>query len=246
MGAGVVPVFVEHGTGAFHILTLLDILQSKFVNSIELGVQSMDDYVLKKNLRGHTSFHTECACRKILDRGIELGLQMMVGLPGQSVESVFETADKIVKIFPKTVRIYPTVVFRGTLLEKWYNCGEYEPLSLENGVDLCSKLLELFNKNSIKVIRLGLHSQKDMEREVVAGIYHPAFREICESRIYLRKLKNILKGCESGSYKILVNKSEISKVIGHKKSNVLNLKDSGYLLKVIGDSCVKIGDLILL
>ena len=225
---------------------ILDILQSRFVNSIELGAQSMDDCVLKKNLRGHTSFDTECACNKILDRGIELGLQIMVGLPGQSAWSVFETANKIVRIFPRTIRIYPTVVFRGTLLEKWYHSGQYRPLGLDEGVDLCSKLLELFNKNNIKVIRLGLHSQKDIEREMVAGIYHPSFRELCESRIYLKKLKNILKNCKSGSYKILANGSEISKVVGHKRSNVLKLRDSGYLLKVVGDDSVAVGDLMLL
>ena len=224
----------------------IDILQNRFVNSIELGAQSMDDFVLKKNLRGHTSFDTKCACKKILDRKIELGLQIMVGLPGQSDESVFETAKKIVEIFPKTIRIYPTVVFRGTLLEKWFNSGEYRPLGLDEGVDLCSKLLELFNKNNIKVIRLGLHSQRGIEREMVAGIYHPSFRELCESRIYLTKLKHILKNCKSGSYKILANNSEISKVIGHKKSNVLNFRDSGYFLKVVGDDSVAAGDLILL
>ena len=213
---------------------ILDILQSRFVD------------VLKKNLRGHTSFDTECACSKILGRGIELGLQIMVGLPGQSAWSVFETANKIIRIFPKTIRIYPAVVFRGTLLEKWYNSGQYRPLGLDEGVDLCSKLLELFNKNNIKVIRLGLHSQKDIEKEMVAGIYHPSFRELCESRIYLKKLKNILKNCESGSYKILVNNSEISKVVGHKRSNVLNLRDSGYFLKVVGDESVAVGDLVLL
>lgn len=225
---------------------VLHILKEKSVTSIELGAQSMDDYVLRKNLRGHTSFQIEQACRKILEYDIELGMQIMVGLPGQSEQSVINTAKKIIDIRPATIRIYPVVIFKGTLIERWYNSGQYVPPSLDEGVELCSKLLELFNDNNIKVIRLGLHAQKTMEKDIVAGLYHPAFKELCESRIYLRKLKYLFKNLEEGSYKILVNSSEISKVVGHKKSNIKILKDAGYFVKVIGDSSIGIGDLKLI
>ncbi len=225
---------------------ILCILKEKSVTSIELGAQSMDDYVLRKNLRGHTALQTEQACRKILEYDIELGMQIMVGLPGQSKQSIINTSRKIVDIHPATVRIYPIVVFKGTLIERWYNSGQYTPLTLDEGVDLCSKLLEFFNDNNIKVIRLGLHAQKTMEEDIVTGLYHPAFKELCESKIYLDKLKCLFKTLKAGSYKILVNSSEVSKVVGHKKSNLKILKDAGYFLKVVGDHSIDVGDLELI
>ena len=225
---------------------ILHILKEKSVTSIELGAQSMDDYVLRKNLRGHTSYQIEQACKKIFEYDIELGMQIMVGLPGQSKQSVMNTAKKVIDIHPETIRIYPVVIFKGSLIESWYNSGQYVPPSLDEGIELCSKLLELFNNNSIKVIRLGLHAQKTMEKDIVAGLYHPAFKELCESRIYLRKLKFLFKNLQTGSYKILVNSSEVSKVIGHKKSNIKVLKDAGYLVKVIGDKSIDIGELQLI
>lgn len=225
---------------------ILCILKEKYVTSVELGAQSMDDYVLRKNLRGHTVAQTEQACRKILEYDIELGMQIMVGLPGQSKQSVINTARKIVDIHPATIRIYPVVVFKGTLIERWYNSGQYTPLTLGEGIDLCSKLLELFNDNGINVIRLGLHAQKTMEEDIVTGLYHPAFKELCESKIYLDKLKFLFKTLKAGSYKILVNSSEVSKVVGHRKSNIKILQDEGYFLRVVGDHSIDIGDLKLI
>ena len=225
---------------------ILHILKEKSVTSIELGAQSMDDYVLRKNLRGHTSYQIEQACKKIFEYDIELGMQIMVGLPGQSKQSVIDTAKKVIDIHPETIRIYPVVIFKGSLIESWYNSGQYVPPSLDEGIELCSKLLELFNNNNIKVIRLGLHAQKTMEKDIVAGLYHPAFKELCESRIYLKKLKRLFKNLQTGLYKILVNSSEVSKVIGHKKSNIKVLKDAGYLVKVIGDKSIDIGELQLI
>lgn len=225
---------------------ILCILKDKYVTSIELGAQSMDDYVLRKNLRGHTVLQTEQACEKILEYDVELGMQMMVGLPGQSEQSVINTAKKIVEIHPATIRIYPVVVLKGTLIERWYNSGQYKPLSLGEGVDLCSKLLKLFDDNNIRVIRLGLHAQKTMEDDIVTGLYHPAFKELCESKIYLEKLQCLFKTLKAGSYKILVNSSEVSKVVGHRKSNIKTLQDLGYFVKVIGDSSIDIGDLKLI
>lgn len=225
---------------------ILRMLKEKFVTSIELGAQSMDDYVLRKNLRGHTVLQTEQACKKIFEYDIELGLQIMVGLPGQSKQSIISTARKIVEIHPSTVRIYPVVVFKGTLIESWYNSGQYTPMDFEDGIDLCSNLLELFTDNDINVIRLGLHAQKTMEKDIVAGLYHPAFKELCESKIYLKKLKCLFEPLKAGLYKILVNSAEVSKVVGHRRSNIKILQDAGYFLKIMGDCSVDVGDLKLI
>ncbi|MDE5852682.1 MAG: radical SAM protein [Oscillospiraceae bacterium] len=214
---------------------ILEILKAKSVNAIELGAQSMDDFVLEKNLRGHTAKQTEKASKLIKSYGIELGLQMMVGLPLQDEKSVIDTSVKIASLKPKTVRIYPVVVLKNTLLEKWYNRGEFKPFDLNSSVDLCSRLLEYFNLHNIEVIRLGLHAQKSMEKDIVCGSYHPAFRELCENKIYLRKMTELLDGKNPGSYKIFVNPLELSKAIGHKKSNLKKLNNDGYNVVIVCD-----------
>ena len=59
--------------------------------------------------------------------------------------------------------------------------------------DVKGPLLEMFTDAGIKVIRLGLHSGGNVEDGYVAGAYHPALRELCESRIYLEKIKNYIE-----------------------------------------------------
>lgn len=207
---------------------VLDILKENGVTSVELGAQSISDEVLTLNKRGHTTQDVENASKLIKEYGISLGLQMMTGLYGDSKENCLETAKKIIDLKPQTVRVYPTVVLKNTLLEVLYNKGDYVPQTLDEAVDLCTKLLKMFGENNINVIRLGLHTI-DME-SYVAGPWHPSLRELCESKLYLEKALSILK--EPGNYEIYVNQSSVSKMTGQKKSNIEYLKNMGYNCKI--------------
>ena len=164
----------------------------------------------------------------IKEKGFELGLQMMPGLFGDSEEDVFETAKKLADLKPATMRIYPTVVLKNTYLAELFEKGEYTPLSLENAVDISSKLLRFFESKNIKVIKLGLHASETLSSGYLAGPYHPAFRELCESRVFLNKLIMQLNSYPNGSYEVLVNPKFISKALGQKQENVFKLKQSGY------------------
>lgn len=207
---------------------VLDILKRYGVKSIELGAQSMNDKTLKLNRRGHTSQDVVLASNLIKEKGFELGLQMMPGLFGDSEEDVFETAKKLADLKPATMRIYPTVVLKNTYLAELFEKGEYTPLSLENAVDISSKLLRFFESKNIKVIKLGLHASETLSSGYLAGPYHPAFRELCESRVFLNKLIMQLNSYPNGSYEVLVNPKFISKALGQKQENVFKLKQSGY------------------
>ncbi len=113
--------------------------------------------------------------------------------------------------------------------------GEYAPQSLDSAVSLCAELLELFYKNSINVIRLGLHSGGNVEEGYLAGPYHPAFGELCESRIYLKKATNALSVFDKNtSHIIYVSPTELSKMIGQKKVNITHLASIGYNVSVKG------------
>jgi histone acetyltransferase (RNA polymerase elongator complex component) len=218
---------------------ILGILKEYGVSSIELGAQSMDDEVLLANLRGHTSKDVENASRLIREYGFELGLQMMTGLYKDSDEKALETARKLIALKPKTVRIYPTVVLKGTYLAELYEKEEYKPQTVDDAANLCTKLLPLFENAGIKVIRLGLHASGDIKKNMVAGAYHESFGEIVESRIMLNKILEY----PPGSYEIYVNPRSVSKLKGNQKRNIYFLIEEGYNIKIVQSDKIKVDEI---
>lgn len=207
---------------------VLLVLKQYGVIAIELGTQSLCDDVLLLNKRGHTVDDVIKACALIKKFGFELGLQMMTGLYGSSEEKDRYTAEKIIELKPKTVRIYPTITLKNTLLERLYLSGEYTPPDLESTVSLCAELKVRFEENGIKVIRVGLHSID--EKSFVAGPWHPAFGEMCAGAEMLRRALSQLE-CK-GNYILTVNKRDVSKIIGQKRENIEKLKLMGYISRV--------------
>lgn len=215
---------------------VLSILKRYGVTAIELGAQSMSDRVLEMNERGHTAQDVIDASVLIKNSGFELGLQMMTGLYGDDDETAAETARKLISLKPDTVRIYPTVILENTKLADYYRKGVYNAQTLDEAVELCSQLLCMFNDNNIKVIRLGLHSGGNVDEGYLAGAYHPAFRELCESRIYLKKIEEIIKSKNIQSdVTIYVCPTEISKMTGQKKTNLNRLCEHGINAVIRGD-----------
>ena len=214
----------------------LEILKRYGVTSIELGAQSMDDGVLELNNRGHSAQDVRDASGLIKDYGFGLGLQMMTGLYGSDWDRDIFTAEELIKLRPDTVRIYPTVVLENTELARKLETGEYTAQSLDEAVKLCARLLLMFRASGIKVIRLGLHSGGSVEDGYIAGAYHPAFRELCEGEIYLKKMLELLRGKDqSRQYIIEVGKKSLSKAIGQSKRNEKALKKAGFYCKIKGN-----------
>lgn len=222
---------------------ILGVLRRYGVTTIELGAQSMDDNVLALNGRGHTAEQTARASELIRSYGFTLGLQMMTGLPGDTAEGARRTAERIAALRPSCVRIYPTVVLKGTRLGVWFQNGTYRPQTLEEAVELCAGLLDFFEARGIPVIRLGLHASPELESDRLAGPWHPAFRELCESR---RMLRTILKELEAGSVspgeiRVGVSPPGVSAATGQKKENLHKLAQLGYTVKIVPDSSVPRG-----
>ncbi len=216
----------------------LELLASRGVTAIELGVQSMQPEVLIKNHRGHTPRDTEEASRLIRRWGLSLGHQMMTGLYGDSEEGCLATAEAICALAPDTVRIYPTVVIGGTRLEQLYRQRAYRPPTLEESVALCARLLRRFGAAGVSVIRMGLHASKELEQGMVAGAYHPAFRELCESRLMLEDVLARLSETAPPPQKvgIRVAPGALSKMLGQRRCNIDFLKNLGYNSTVSEDS----------
>ena len=224
---------------------VLDVLGRYRVTSIELGAQSMSDAVLTANDRGHTADDVRRAARMITDGGFELGLQMMTGLYGSSGALDRLTAEEFIKLSPATVRIYPTIVMCGTRLGELYAAGAYQPQDLNSAVELCAELMTLFDRRSIKVIRVGLHDTPTLAENMLAGPYHPAFRELCESRILLKKTLELLYGKPAGAYTLAAHPRSRSKLIGNQKSNLAALRDRGYTIQITEDDSMKPLDVAL-
>ena len=212
---------------------ICEILKKYGVTAVELGAQSLDDRVLKMNERGHTAKQVEDACAALASYGFEYGLQMMTGLYGSEDSDSIETAEKIIALHPATVRIYPTVVLKGTKLEELMKSGEFAPKCVEETVELCSRLIPMFENAGIKIIRVGLHSGGGVDGEYVAGAYHPALRELCEGRIYLNAALRELADLPAGEYTLEVGRGQRSKMTGQKRANLGLLREKGYICTVL-------------
>lgn len=204
---------------------ILDILVQYGMRSIELGAQSMNDEVLIANRRGHTAEDVRRASRLIKEGGFELGLQMMTGLYKDRPEYCIDTAREFIELGCDTVRIYPTVILKGTELDRLRAAGQYESFTFDETVVLCTSLLSMFDRAGIPVIRLGLHASEDVKENMTGGVYHPAMREICESGLFLEKLRKQMP--DKGKYIVYTDKRNISRVTGHGRCNKKALAQQG-------------------
>lgn len=200
---------------------ILDNLKRYKVDVIELGVQSMDNDVLKASERGHNSEDVILAVNLIKEYGFKLGLQMMIGLPMDNMEKDLYTAREIIKLKPDFVRIYPSLVIKETELAKLYNNGYYKPLDLDEAISICKKLYIEFIKHNIPIIRLGLQTteQISIEGDVIGGPFHPAFRELVESSILNDMAIYIINKYFQSSNDIVleISPKDISKLFADKK-----------------------------
>lgn len=214
------PDYIDRETVAF--------LKSKKVGIVELGIQSLDDEVLAASRRGHTAQHSIKALKLLQEEGILVGAQLMLGLPGQKTKSLIKTARQIASLRPDFVRIYPVLVVRGSILADRFKAGQYRPLSLGAAVVRAAKMKELFDAAGIKVVRMGLQPEPDLEKNLLAGPYHPAFGELVGSRIMLNRTRRLLKEVPDGEQAILtIHEKDQSMFRGIHSANMKRLAELG-------------------
>ena len=212
---------------------ILKRLKKYKVKTIELGVQSSNNYILKRINRGHTFEDVKRAAKLIRWNGFRLGVQMMVGLPESTTIDEINTAKELIKLKPKMVRIYPVLVIKNTPLEKELEKGTYKPLTVVQAVEVCKEIVRLFHDKNIDIIQIGLQPTDEISEpgseksEVVAGPYHPAFRQLVESAMWYDAIVGKIKrlNVKVKEVEVTVNPVDANNVIGHKKENVKNLKE---------------------
>jgi len=233
---------------------ILRMLKKYKVKTIELGVQSTNDYILSKCKRGHTFEDVKKASKLIRRYGFVLGHQVMCGLPESTKLDEINTAKDLIKLKPKIVRIYPVLVIKNTKLAEQYEKEEYEPLTINQAVERCKELSYMFNKAKVKVIRVGLQNTDNITNpeedgsDVIAGPYHPAFGQLVEASMWYDSIVDEIKKVNAKvmEVEVLVRGEDINNVIGHKKENIEKLKEIYDVdVKVIQDESVKKGKLKL-
>lgn len=211
---------------------VLQRLKKYGVTTVELGIQSSNDYILKVSRRGHSFKDVINASKLIKKAKMNFGAQMMIGLPESTYKDEIQTANDIIKLKPNMVRIYPTLVVKNTDLEKMYENGTYEPISLNEAVELTKEISKMFINKNIDIIRIGLQTTDEIcdpnrkGSSIIAGPYHENFRELVDSKIWYEKisLKIAKLNSKIKEAKIIIHPKNASKVLGYKKENLKRIK----------------------
>jgi len=198
----------------------LDLLKTYNVTHIELGVQSLVDEVLELSQRGHTYADVKNASKLITENGFVLGLQMMLGLPGDNWEYSLLTASRIIELKAVETRIYPSLVIKGTALEKIMIKGDYTPMTTEDAVSQASIIFQLFQKNNVKVLRMGLYASDDLEEDIVAGPNMRHFKEKVMTYIWKQILEQqIDKSKKANCIDIYIAPNQLNFAVGYLATN---------------------------
>lgn len=217
---------------------ILDNLKKYDADIIELGVQSFDPEVLAASNRGHEAEDVYKACKLIKSYGFELGIQLMIGLPEDSLEKCIYSAKEAVKIGPSIARLYPTIVLNDTELLEMYKRGEYTPMSTEEAVAITKEMYKILDAAGINIIRVGLKSTDLIAEggEIQGHTYHPAFRQLVEGEIAREQLEeqleDQLKGAKTGTFAFVSNGPSFSNMIGNSRANKIYFEEKYPDLKI--------------
>ena len=203
------------------------LLKNNGVQTVELGIQSTNNVVLKSVGRPCDLQTVKLAVKIIRDNELKLGLQLMPGLPFDNESIFMESVNDVIRLKPDFVRIYPTLVIKNTKLFEMYNSGNYLPWSLDRMIELVKNSLIAFQKADIPVIRVGLHADPSMLENFVDGPYHPSFRYLVDRLIARDKMFHLLNRLSKYPKTITfkVPPRQVSLFLGHKKDNILAIKE---------------------
>ncbi len=200
---------------------ILNLVVPYGLDLVELGVQSMDNHVLVAAERGHTREHTLEAIWMLKDAGLRVGVQVMAGLPGDTIDHALATTRVLAGMSPDLARIYPLLVLAGSKLAQWYERGEYLPLTLDQAVEQSKEMLKIFNRAGVPVIRMGLQAGEMMDdpAQMLAGPWHPAFGHLVYSALMFDRACDCIEGNHAKKIELRVHPRSLSRLQGNKRDN---------------------------
>jgi histone acetyltransferase (RNA polymerase elongator complex component) len=220
---------------ALDVETLV-LLRENGVKTIEIGAQSMLDEVLLLSKRGHGAEDTIAALTRLKQWGFELGIHLMIGLPGDTLDGFLYSLDRMIELRPDFIRIHPTLVLKGSPLEFLWKNGKYSPLPLDETIEWLKRGILKLEGASISVARIGLQPTKEFEEHLLAGPFHPALHQLVQSAIYYDMAEYLLRNHPNGSEPVFVcHPKEVSNLRGQRNENILKLKRHFKLSKIVID-----------
>ena len=214
------PDYMDRETAAFH--------RRHHVSVVELGVQSMNDMVLHAARRGHDRQDVCKAVAVLREAGMEIGIQLMIGLPADSRRKLMDTVKQVIQLQPDFMRIYPVLVVADSVLARQYKEGKYQPISLDMAVLLAAWMKKRFDETGIRVVRMGLQSGPDLDQALVAGPWHPAFGELVNSRLMLQQTRKLLLSVARDTPVVLsIHEKDQSTFRGMHSGNIQRLQQLG-------------------
>jgi len=218
----------------------LKFLAANNVKTVEIGVQSLDDEVLRLSERGHTAADSLKAIKRVREAGFLVGAQLLPGLPGDTSAKSIYGIKSVIQAGAQMIRIYPAVVLEGTVLAEQFRSGNYQPLALDEGVKTCAIMLHLSLKAGIPVIRIGLQADDGLSADgaIIAGCWHPAFGELVKAQLFYDLVFKLFSELDDKNMiKLFCNPDRISQVEGHKRSNIIKWREFGLVIpNVLTDS----------
>ena len=219
---------------------VIALLKKYGVGTVELGVQSLDDEVLRKTRRGYDSRCVYDAVEMLQKNAIDVGMQMMIGLPGDSKEKSINTARKIIECGATNTRIYPTLVVKNTVLATMYERGEYEPLTLDEAIAITKQIMPMFEEAGVTVLRVGLHPTEGFIKgsDYLAGPFHVSFRELVETAIWrdiLEREIQSVQGDNADTVTVTVSPDMVNWAVGYHSANRVFLEERYKRVKFVTD-----------
>jgi len=226
----------------------IETLKAFGVRTVELGAQTMNDEILSLCQRGHSAEDTGSAVVRLRRAGLHVGLQLMIGLPRDTLDRFLQSLEQVIALRPDFVRIHPTLVLRGAPLEASWRNGNYCPLSLDEAIAWLKTGLLRLERAGIAVARLGLQPTEELDQHILAGPYHPALRQLVDSAIMLDMARALLvNGADDGVVSFVCHPREVSNLRGQGNRNVQELKKCfGFReIGIVGQEAIPPGRILL-
>lgn len=207
---------------------LIAILKEHRVTVIELGIPSFNDHILGMLNRKHTAGDLVLAYHALKEKGFQIALQFMVGLPDETFDDIRETVENMTGLNPHYIRIYPLAILSGTPLCGLYQEKRFIPVAfnevLERALYIYLNALQL----KIKVVKMGLTDNEILKERIVAGYYHPAFGYLVRSHGFYRAILAVAgRASMSGKATVVLNKKDIPHLLGHRRDNMKGFEEHG-------------------
>ena len=206
----------------------IEILKVNKVTVIELGIPVFNDAILEKLNRKHTVEDFYKAYCLLKEEGFRVALQVMVGLPDETMNDIRMTAEQIIRLSPHYIRIYPLIVLKDTPLYSMYESGLFVPIPFEEALKRAVYIYLNALKHGIKAAKMGLTDNEIIKERVVAGHYHPAFGYLVKSEaFYLAVKAKIGAASLKGDVTVRLNNRDIPHLSGNRRSNIKRFNEQG-------------------